>query len=80
MAGEVEVVALANVLNDTEFIPVQKREMLGYDIAYELNVFFDVRLCLLLPPTDYVPRVIPADARRRMTTVLTAPPVRPPLQ
>ncbi|ORY28145.1 putative iron transport multicopper oxidase FET3 precursor [Naematelia encephala] len=28
-------------LNDTDFVPVLKKEMLGYDIEYVLNVFFD---------------------------------------
>jgi iron transport multicopper oxidase len=31
------------VLDDTDFVPVLKREMAPADIEYELNVWFDVR-------------------------------------
>lgn len=31
------------VLDDTDFVPVLKREMAPADIKYELNVWFDVR-------------------------------------
>jgi hypothetical protein len=30
------------VLDDTDFVPVLKREMAPADIEYELNVWFDV--------------------------------------
>jgi hypothetical protein len=32
------------VLDDTDFVPVLKREMAPADIEYELNVWFDVRI------------------------------------
>jgi iron transport multicopper oxidase len=38
------VVAGWPVLDDTDFVPVLKREMAPADIEYELNVWFDVRL------------------------------------
>jgi iron transport multicopper oxidase len=37
------VVAGWPVLDDTDFVPVLKREMAPADIEYELNVWFDVR-------------------------------------
>lgn len=44
------------VLDDTDFVPVLKREMAPADIEYELNVWFDVRrfpMILLSHVTDH---------------------------
>lgn len=40
-ASPVEYDAVA-VLDDTKFVPVLHREMIEYDVKFELNAFFDV--------------------------------------
>jgi iron transport multicopper oxidase len=43
VASPVEYDAVA-VLDDTEFVPLVKEEMIGHDIEFELNAYFDVSM------------------------------------
>jgi len=46
------------VLDDTDFVPVLKREMAPADIEYELNVWFDVRPSPCFSSLDRVAAVL----------------------